>query len=82
MSAPEIFAFARVVNANALIEITDAVTGVHYVAEAPPRTDPAAAAWKCSAVFPLAGGGRRIKHAIGVNAPGALGENLSALTYS
>ena len=82
MSAPDIFALARVVMSNALIECTDAGTGIHYVAEAPPRSDPDAAVWKCSAVFPLSNGGRRIKHAVGLHAPGVEGANLSTLTYA
>jgi len=82
MAAPEIFAHRRVDTTNALIEITDPATGVHYVAEAPTRSDPDAAVWKCSAVYPIAGGaGRRIKHAAGLYAPGAEGAGLSALTY-
>ncbi len=81
MAAPEIYAHRRVDTANALIEFTDPATGVHYVAEAPPGSDPDAEVWKCSAVFPLGNGGRRIRHAVGLHAPGADGAGLAGLTY-
>jgi len=80
MAAPDIYAHSRVVVTNALIEFTH-TDGAHYVAEAPPFSDPDAEVWKCSAVFPLDNGGRRIKHAVGLHAPGADGAGLPELTY-
>ena len=82
MAAADVFAHWRVVVSNALIEWTDAESGIQYVAEAPPFSDATAEVWKCSAVVPLTNGGRRIKHAAGLHAPGADGALLAALTYS
>jgi len=79
MSANEIYAGARVEPGNALIDIT--VAGVEYLAEAPRGTAATAAAWVCSAVFPIGETGRRIKHCSGLQAPGESGENLAGLTY-
>lgn len=81
MSAAQIYASALVNPGNASISLT--ANGVEYFAEAPRFSDPTAAAWRCWAVFPIAGNtGRRIKHAEGLHAPGASGENLSGLTYA
>lgn len=80
MSAAQIFASSLVNPGNA--SITLAVDGVEYFAEAPRFSDPTAAVWKCYGVFPIGADGHRIKHAVGVHAPGANGENLSGLTYA
>ena len=81
MAVADIFAHARVVVSNALIEWTDAGSGVPYVAEGPPFSDATKELWKCSAVYPLSNGGRRIKHAVGLHAPGADGAALASLVY-
>jgi len=77
MSAPDIFAQA-IKTGNSVITVT--ADGVEYVAEAIPFASPAAEAWKCYASFPIEGG-RYIKHAPGLHAPGWNGENLPGLTY-
>lgn len=78
MSALGIFAQA-VKAGNSVINVT--VGGVEYIAEALPTASPTDAAWRCTAIFPLEGGGRFVKHAAGFAAPGWNGENLSDLTY-
>ena len=45
-----------------------------------PLASPTAEAWKCYASFPIEGG-RFIKHAPGLHAPGWNGENLPGLNY-
>ena len=77
MSANSIFAQA-IKTGNSVITVT--ADGVEYVAEAIPFASPAAEAWKCYASFPIEGG-RFIKHAPGLHAPGWNGENLPCLNY-
>jgi hypothetical protein len=79
MSVNAIYAGARVERGNALIDVL--VDGVEYLAEAPRGTAATAAAWVCSAVYPIGAAGRRIKHCSGLQAPGESGENLAGLTY-
>lgn len=83
MSANSIFASA--INAgNQLIEVTVTGTGVQYFAEGLKGADPEAAAFKCWAVFPVAGEGvtgRHVRHAAGLHAPGWNGANLANLAY-
>jgi len=77
MSATAIFAQA-IKTGNSVITVT--AEGVEYVAEAIPFASPTADAWKCYASFPIEGG-RFIKHAAGLHAPGWNGENLPGLEY-
>ena len=77
MSATDIFAQA-IKTGNSVITLT--VNGVEYIAEAIPFASPDAEAWKCYANFPIEGG-RFLKHAPGLHAPGWNGENLPGLTY-
>ncbi len=77
MSANAIFAQA-IKTGNSVITVT--TDGVEYVAEAIPFASPTAEAWKCYANFPIEGG-RFIKHAPGLHAPGWNGENLPGLSY-
>lgn len=81
MSAAQIYASALVNPGNASISLT--VNGTEYFAEAPRFSDPTSAVWRCWAAVPIANNtGRRIKHAEGLHAPGAAGENLAGLTYA
>lgn len=77
MSATEIFTQA-IKTGNSVITVT--ADGIEYVAEALPFASPEADAWKCYASFPIEGG-RFIKHAPGLHAPGWNGENLPGLNY-
>ncbi len=80
MSAIAIYSAALVKPGNALIDIT--VGGVEYIAEAPRHSSATAAAWSCTAIYPVGTSGRRVKHAAGLHAPGENGEHLAGLTYA